>query len=122
MKRCILALSLAFRIRVNADQKPEVWLTPERRESLSQLAKRPYIVSQERVDANTVIYRWTNNVHCTVSTNRIKSILGKPSKNSWQDRLDSKDRENKSLIDDIKAVSAKPTKKDLDSIIKKHSK
>ena len=100
----------------------EVWLTPERSAALKRVASRPYIVAQERIADDTVVYRWTNGLHGAVTTQRVERVLGKRAKSAWQDKLDAKEREKQNLLDDLKAVKDKPTKNDIEALINKHSK
>jgi len=104
-------------------QKPaEVLLTPQRRAVLERVVGKPYIVEQKRIDKNTVVYHWTNGLHGAVTTQRVVQVLGKPAKNAWQSKLEAKDREKQTIIDDLKAIKEKPTKKGLEDIIKKNGK
>ena len=100
----------------------EVWLTPQRAEQLKRVSSRPYVISQERIDDSTVVYRWTNGLHGACTTQRVERVLGKPAKNAWREKLDAKDREKQALLDDLKAVKDKPNKKNLEEIILKHGK
>jgi len=100
----------------------EVWLTPERKAALNRIASRPRVIAQERGKGGEVINRWTNGSREWATTNRPGAALGKRSVNAWQQKLDAKDREKQSLLDDLKAVKDKPAKKDLEAIINKHSK
>lgn len=100
----------------------EVWLTPERASALKRVASRPYVIAQERIDDETVVYHWTNGLHGACTTQRLDRVIGKPSKSAWQDKLDAKEREKQALLDDVKAIKDKPTKAVLDAIISKHSK
>lgn len=122
MIRSISILLISAVLSAAAASAPiEVWLTPERAASLKRVTSRPYIVAQDRLAADTVVYHWTNSVP-TVTTQKVQRVLGAPSRNAWQDKLDAKDREKQTLLDDIKAVKDKPTKKSLEDIISKHSK
>jgi hypothetical protein len=100
----------------------EVWLTPERAAALKRVTSRPYVASQERLDADTVVYRWTNGLHGAVTTQSVRRVLGKSAKSVWRDRLDAEKKDRQSLIDDLKSVKDKPTRAALDAIIKKHGK
>ena len=102
--------------------KPEVWLTPERAAALKSVASRPYVVTQERLNADTVVYHWTNGLHGAVTTQHVEQVLGKRAKSAWQDKVDAKEKEKQALLDDLKAVKDKPTKAALEAIITKHGK
>ena len=123
MIRSIAMLLVSAALAAAAASAPiEVWLTPERAAALKSVASRPYVVAQERLDADTVVYHWTNGLHGAVTTQRVEQVLGKKAVSAWQSKLDAKDKEKQALIDDLKAVKEKPTKKDLEAIINKHSK
>lgn len=118
MKRILLALALSLPLAARCERKtPDVWLTPERARQLRGLADRPTVVRRERLNDETAVYHWNNG---SVTTQRVERIVGRPARNAWRDKLDAKDREKQSLLDDLKAVKYKPTKKDLEDIINKH--
>ncbi len=118
MKLILLALALSLPLVARCERKTtDVWLTPERARQLRGLADRPTVVRRERINDETAVYHWKNGA---VTTQRVERIIGKPSRNAWRDKLDAKDREKQSLLDDLKAVKNKPTKKDLEYIINKH--
>ena len=123
MIRSIAMLLVSAVLTAAAASAPiEVWLTPERVAALKSVTSRPYVVAQERLNASTVVYHWTNGLHGAVTTQRVEQVLGKPAKSAWQDKIDAKDREKKALLDDLKAVKDKPSKSALEAIISKHSK
>ena len=123
MIRSISMLLVSAVLTAAAASAPiEVWLTPERSAALKSVTSRPYVVAQERLNADTVVYYWTNGLHGATTTQRVERVLGKHAKSAWQDRLDSKDKEKRDLLDDLKAVKDKPTKKGLYDIILKHEK
>lgn len=123
MIRSISLLLVSAALTAAAASDPmEVWLTPDRAAALKRVASRPYVIKQERLDAGTVVYHWTNGLHGSVSTQRVEQVLGKPAKSAWQDRLDAKAREKQALLDDLKAIKDKPTKSALKAIISKHGK
>lgn len=123
MIRSIAMLLISAVLSATAASAPiEVWLTAERAASLKNVTSRPFVVAQERLNADTVVYHWTNGLHGAVTTQRVERVLGKHAKSAWQNKLDAKDREKRALLDDLKSVKDKPTKKDLESIITKHNK
>ena len=69
-----------------------------------------------------VIYTWTNGVHGAVTTQRVFKVLGQKSKSAWQAKVDAGDKERRALLDDLKSIGEKPSKKDIEAIIKKHTK
>lgn len=123
MIRSIAMLLTSAVLTASAASAPmEVWLTPERSAALTRVTSRPYVVAQERLNGDTVVYHWTNGLHGAVTTQRVEQVLGKHAKSAWQDKLDAKDKEKKDLLDDLKAVKDKPTKAALETIINKHGK
>lgn len=120
--KILAAILLVFGAAAGAACAPvEVWLTAERRAALGDIARRPAVVRQQRLDNQTVVFHWTNSA-VAVTTQRVERILGKKAASAWQSRLDAKDKEKQALIDDLKAVANKPTKQSLEAIITKHSK
>lgn len=122
MNRSLFILLVSSFILSARAASVEVWLTPERKAALQRITSRPRVVAQERTKDGTVVSRWTNGSREWSSTNRASSALGKKSVNAWQSRLDAKDKEKQSLLDDLKSVADKPTKKSLDAIIERHGK
>ena len=120
MRRAILFCLLSAGCSA-ASAPIEVWLTPERRDTLKKVAARPYITKQERLDDDTVVYHWANRKDNAVTTQKVTRILGAKSSNGWQKKLDAKDAEKKALLDDLAKIKDKPTKKDLEKVIGKHS-
>lgn len=122
MNRALFILLVSSFILSARAASVEVWLTPERKAALQRITSRPRVVAQERTKDGAVVSRWTNGSREWSSTNRASSALGKKSVNAWQSRLDAKDKEKQSLLDDLKSVADKPTKKSLDAIIERHGK
>lgn len=123
MIRALYALIVTCALTAGAASAPiEVWLTPARAEELKRVTVRPYVVAQERLNANTVVYHWTNGLHGVCTTQRVEQVLGKKSKSAWQDKLDAKDAEKKSILDDLEVIKAKPTKKAIEDLITKSKK
>lgn len=123
MIRSIAMLLVSAVLTAAAASAPmEVWLTPERSAALKSVTSRPYVVSQERLNADTVVYHWTNGLHGACTTQRVQRVLGSPAKSAWRDKLDAKDREKQALLDDLKTIKDKPTKKGIDDLLLKHGK
>ena len=116
-----LALMLLVALPVFAGPV-DVWLTPARRSELQRVTQVPYITAQERQPDGRVIYRWRKGAATYATTQAVVRVLGAKSKSAWQDKLDDKDKEKKALLDDLKAVKDKPSKKQITDIIDKHSK
>ena len=100
----------------------DVWLAPARRAELQRVTQVPYITSQERQPDGRVIYRWKKGTETYATTQAVVCVLGAKSKSAWQDKLDAKEKEKKAILDDLKAVKDKPSKKQITDIIDKHSK
>ncbi len=123
MIRSIAMLLVCAVLTASAASAPmEVWLTPERSAALTRVTSRPYVTYQERLNADTVVYHWTNGLHGAVTTQRVEKVLGGHAKSAWQDKLEAKEREKQTILNDLKAVKDKPTKAALEAIINKHSK
>lgn len=120
MKRLFLTVALLAPLAARCERKtPDVWLTPERARQLRGIAERPAVVRRERLNDETAVYQWNNGA---VTTQRVERIIGKPSRDARRDKLDAAIREKQALMDDLKAVKQKPTKKGIEDIINKHEK
>ena len=118
----LIGIFLFFAVMFEAAAAPvEVWLTPARAAALKRVTSRSYIVKQQRLDNDTVVYTWTNGLHGAVTTQQVKRVCGRKSKSAWQTKLDAKTLEKKQLLDDIKSIRNNPSKKDIESLITKHS-
>lgn len=98
----------------------EVWLTPDRAAALKRVAQRPYITGKQQQKNGTIIYTWTNGESTYTTTQQVTKVTGKAAKSAWTEKLKAKDAERELLLNDIKAIKAKPTAKALESLIKKH--
>lgn len=120
---CAAAAPSARKARPAGTNAPpaEIWLAPDRAAALARAASRPYVTRSERV-GNTVVYHWTNGLHGACTTQAVARILGKPSRNGWQDRIDAEKAKRNELIADIDKLrgSGRATKKDLDAIAERH--
>lgn len=54
-------------------------------------------------------------------TNAVGGTSSDPACAVWQSRAGASEREKQALLDDLRAVTAKPTRKSLEAIISKHS-
>ena len=101
----------------------EIWLTPQRAAELRRVTSRPYIVSQERIGGDTVVYRWTNGLHGAVTTQKVGRVLGAKAESAWGKKLKKAEAQKAAILADIDALRKKPSvsQKDLDSISEKHS-
>lgn len=101
----------------------EIWLTPQRAAELRRVTSRPYIVSQERTGADTVVYRWTNGLHGAVTTQKVVRVLGAKAESAWGKKLRKAEDEKGAILADIDALRKQTSisKKDLDAISEKHS-
>lgn len=123
MRRAILFCLLAAGCSA-ASAPIEVWLTPERRDTLKKVAARPYITKQERLDDDTVVYHWANRKDNAVTTQKVTRILGAKSANGWQKKLDAQEKEKAKILSEISSIAAKSgtvKKTDLTALVEKHA-
>ena len=119
----LLGIFLFFAVMFEAAAVPvEVWLTAQRAAALKRITSRSYIVKQQRLDNDTVVYTWTNGLHGAVTTQSVKKVCGKKSLSAWQTKLNAKTLEKELLLEDLRGMGNSPSKKQLDAIISKHSK
>jgi len=88
MKRLIVWTLCLFSVIAAQAAPKEVWLTPEKRAAFERVRERPYIVKQERLNANTVVYHWTNNA-VNVTTQKLSQVMGAKSHDARREALES---------------------------------
>jgi len=88
MKPSIVWTLCLFSVIAAQANPKEVWLTPETRAAFDRVRERPYVVKQERLNANTVVYHWTNNV-VNVTTQKLSQVMGAKAHDARREKLEN---------------------------------